>query len=582
MPPKQKAAAAKKAQPPPTPSAPAAAPAAPASNGNTAAHVIAIVRATALMALAAAASTVSQLTLSPVYGGIPASIWHKKVVIFIVMAAVINKDPIRRYMPGTKALIPLLAFYAPPIQSTLFQYSDKLGPDYGPVVTEALTVYPFLFLSLIAAIGLVETLNFSPALRRGVPGMAAYATFAAFEKLTEEHLPALMGSNDFFTRSGLSLVVAAGSAIVSPSWLLALALPAAFHTLRLNPHSPFDATTEVLKQKLQAQQYTLLDRVESLSGYVSVLESGENQFRLLRCDHSLLGGEWLVTPERQRMGQTQRETIYTVFTMLEAVRLVQTAASETPDAQKSALNIGLGIGTCPTALIAHGINTTIVELDPAVHAMATKHFALPQNHTAVLSDAVPFVADAAASQPASYDYIVHDVFTGGAEPAALFTLDFLNGLKTLLRPDGVIALNYAGDLRLPTTRMVLNTIHAVFPSCRIFRDQLPDKTSTTPADSDDPNAEPAMDFLNMVLFCRPVAEPIEFRKPGRADWLGSIVRKRTLLPGKELEVAFSPDEGAQLLTGETVEVLEKGHKASAVSHWRIMRTVLPDAVWQLW
>lgn len=39
-----------------------------------------------------------------------------------------------------------------------------------------------------------------------------------------------------------------------------------------------------------------------------------------------------------------------------------------------------------------------------------------------------------------YDYIVHDVFTGGAEPAALFTLEFLGGLEKLLAANGVIAV----------------------------------------------------------------------------------------------------------------------------------------------
>lgn len=39
-----------------------------------------------------------------------------------------------------------------------------------------------------------------------------------------------------------------------------------------------------------------------------------------------------------------------------------------------------------------------------------------------------------------YDYIVHDVFTGGAEPLELFTLEFLRDLKSLLKEDGVIAI----------------------------------------------------------------------------------------------------------------------------------------------
>lgn len=102
---------------------------------------------------------------------------------------------------------------------------------------------------------------------------------------------------------------------------------------------------------------------------------------------------------------------------------------------------GLGIGTTPAALIKHGIDTTIVEIDPVVHKLATQYFDLPSNHVAAIEDATKFVKRAQKS-PSShqYDYIIHDVFTGGAEPAELFTLEFLRDLSSLLKDDGVIAI----------------------------------------------------------------------------------------------------------------------------------------------
>ena len=92
---------------------------------------------------------------------------------------------------------------------------------------------------------------------------------------------------------------------------------------------------------------------------------------------------------------------------------------------------GLGIGTTPTALIYHGVDTTIVEIDPIVHEYATKYFNLPKNHTAVIDDAIAFVKRATAAVPPAYayDYIIHDVFTGGTEPVDLFTFEFLRDLK---------------------------------------------------------------------------------------------------------------------------------------------------------
>jgi spermidine synthase len=101
----------------------------------------------------------------------------------------------------------------------------------------------------------------------------------------------------------------------------------------------------------------------------------------------------------------------------------------------------LGIGTTPAALVAHGVDTTVVELDPVVHKFASKYFKLPSNHTAVIEDAVTYTSRLAANETAErFDYIVHDVFTGGAEPIPLFTLEFFQNLHALLKPNGVVAI----------------------------------------------------------------------------------------------------------------------------------------------
>jgi spermidine synthase len=89
--------------------------------------------------------------------------------------------------------------------------------------------------------------------------------------------------------------------------------------------------------------------------------------------------------------------------------------------------------------MAHGIETTIVEIDPVVYDFATKYFALPSGHKVVIADAVFYASELARSED-KYDYIVHDVFTGGAEPVDLFTLEFIQDLHSILKPRGVIAL----------------------------------------------------------------------------------------------------------------------------------------------
>lgn len=105
------------------------------------------------------------------------------------------------------------------------------------------------------------------------------------------------------------------------------------------------------------------------------------------------------------------------------------------------VNSGLGIGTAPAALIAHGVHTTTVEIDRVVHDFASSHFDLPNNHTSIIGDAVKVVSDIQSNRIShEYDYILHDVFTGGAEPIDLFTMEFLTDLRRLLKQDGVIAI----------------------------------------------------------------------------------------------------------------------------------------------
>jgi spermidine synthase len=89
---------------------------------------------------------------------------------------------------------------------------------------------------------------------------------------------------------------------------------------------------------------------------------------------------------------------------------------------------------------------TIVEIDPMVHELATKYFELPSNHTKVIADAVTWASAQAKERPESYDYIVQDVFTGGAEPTALFTYEFIQDLNLLLKEDGAIAIVCIHDI----------------------------------------------------------------------------------------------------------------------------------------
>lgn len=126
-----------------------------------------------------------------------------------------------------------------------------------------------------------------------------------------------------------------------------------------------------------------------------------------------------------------------------------------------------------------------------MHKLATQYFNLPSNHVAAIEDATKFVKSAQQSPSIhKYDYIIHDVFTGGTEPAELFTLEFLKDLSSLLKDDGVIAI-VSHNLLLPAC---LNSIsHIIF---RITPETLP----STPQDSSSapfyPSSHPAASSAN--------------------------------------------------------------------------------------
>lgn len=242
------------------------------------------------------------------------------------------------------------------------------------------------------------------------------------------------------------------------------------------------------------------------------------------------------------------------------------------------------MGTTPSALIAHGINTTVVEIDPTVYDFAIRYFNLPSNHTAIIDDATIFVdnMEAKGVQKQTYDYIIHDVFSGGVEPINLFTQEFLNGLSNLLNAEGVIAINYAGDLLLPTARIVVHTILSIFPSCRIYRENAAPPTAKSSVG--DP---PKKDFTNMILFCRKSIERFDFRHPVEADYLGSQARRYHLFPEHEiLWDHFKSENGdtdpPEILRRGNTKILEAFQNDGALGHWSVMRTVLPDAIWENW
>ncbi len=88
----------------------------------------------------------------------------------------------------------------------------------------------------------------------------------------------------------------------------------------------------------------------------------------------------------------------------------------------------------------------------------------------------------------------------------------------------------------------------------------------------------------MVIFCTNAASEIKFRKPTTADFLGSQARKMFLLPQHEvMGSVFAEIKGdGGVLSKNDTERFRPWQQKSALGHWAVMRTVIPEEIWEDW
>lgn len=98
----------------------------------------------------------------------------------------------------------------------------------------------------------------------------------------------------------------------------------------------------------------------------------------------------------------------------------------------------MGIGISAKSFVKFGLDVTVVEIDPVVHQFAQQYFGLPKI-SAVYQDGRSFIEDR-VKHDEKWDFIVHDVFTGGSVPSHLFTSQMWNTCKQALVLDGVLAV----------------------------------------------------------------------------------------------------------------------------------------------
>ena len=301
-----------------------------------------------LLFLAAISSTTSQLSLSPSHGSIPAALYHKTLTLATVIL-VLSVDSLYYSTPASQnlsraRLIPITASWAPVVHLLLVPTARSLGAVNSALLIECLAYVPTLALTLSASWrGFRSIVPNSHPITTIVPIILTTSLFLSFESLSARIIPSCIGIHEALTRHFLPSIIACASAVLLPSRLLLFAALPIFHTLTLNPHTPFQRAAVSLNATLAAEGFSLLARRESLTGYLSVLENQVEGFRVMRCDHSLLGGEWVPGVGKWPGGKGTEggrgvvgEPVYSVFIMLEAVRLVRPGSGQEDSQSESA------------------------------------------------------------------------------------------------------------------------------------------------------------------------------------------------------------------------------------------------------
>ncbi len=122
----------------------------------------------------------------------------------------------------------------------------------------------------------------------------------------------------------------------------------------------------------------------------------------------------------------------------------------TPEPE-SILVAGLGGGSIPMTFsdLYPGARIDVVEIDPAVVSVAKAFFLFEEtpNMRVHVNDARVFVKRAGL-EGRKYDYIMLDAFTGDYIPEHLLTREFLEEVRQILSPDGVLVANTFSTSRL--------------------------------------------------------------------------------------------------------------------------------------
>ena len=300
-------------------------------------------KATVPLLLTGVSFTLSKLSLSPSHGSIPAVQYcTETLVVLVTLTFVIHGIPRSHPLLLPSNAICVMATMAacnPVLQFLLAPVARSIGPGLSAALINTVTLGPMVILSVNIMVSRIENLNRFNGLKgssRDILCFLCIALLLTTVAISGSYLPPIVGSHRLLTRPLLPLPIAPLLLALLPSRriLWVAAVPYVI-LLIFNPHASFSTLAGRFETTLDDLGYKVIMREESLTGYLSVIENRIRGYRVLRCDHSLLGGEWAPGIGSWPGGEGYNgpvgivgEPVYAVFVMLEAIRLVQDDPSE--------------------------------------------------------------------------------------------------------------------------------------------------------------------------------------------------------------------------------------------------------------
>lgn len=144
-----------------------------------------------------------------------------------------------------------------------------------------------------------------------------------------------------------------------------------------------------------------------------------------------------------------------------------------PANPSSMLFIGLGAGGLPRYLSGRYPRARLaaVEIDPEVPPIARRYFALPaaRNLEVIVREGREFIRE----QTGRYDLVTIDAYFSASIPPQFATLEFMDELRRVLQPGGVVVANLPAPAVAANFWSVLATYRAGFPHVRVFATESP-------------------------------------------------------------------------------------------------------------